>query len=421
MPLPTEPLPLAIAVGREWGFAASAAPGLVITQLADGARFDEVVDALDQAHMLEAPHPASHRIEWKLPAGYFQTLDDLLAVPSCRRVIPRAFFVADQGTLYEGIASETDLRNKQTAGDAPPVLAYLQAARLLAALEACADHTQTIGHQVRLIFLHKRKSVISDAYESGDLRLLDGVDAFISDYLAQDENQKHWDQKQVILRVALEELFEPDTPIPFGAILRRYAELKNSVRAGYMLYVSEFSFAKFKEDVEKDKIEFIAKLNKVFADIQSQLLAIPAALILIGSQMEHLGRWGTKNLLIVLGAFAFAILMDLLIRNQHHTLAALGSEIKREWGLIEGRHAAVASEFRESYDTLIRRERHQRLLLGTVSALVAGSLSISVIQLLRYSVPKLLIVPSLMSGLIAGLAIVTCHWACKRARRGEVP
>ncbi|UPG96588.1 hypothetical protein [Luteibacter aegosomatissinici] len=184
-----------------------------------------------------------------------------------------------------------------------------------------------------------------------------------------------------------------------------------------MLYVSEFSFAKFKEDVEKDKIEFIAKLNKVFADIQSQLLAIPAALILIGSQMEYLGRWGTKNLLIVLGAFAFALLMDLLIRNQHHTLTALGSEIRREWGLIEGRHAAVASEFQSSYETLARRERHQKLLLGTVSALVAGSLSISVIQLLRYSVPQPLVIPSLLAGLLAGVAMVAGQGAHKRLQR----
>jgi len=112
-----------------------------------------------------------------------------------------------------------------------------------------------------------------------------------------------------------------------------------------------------------------------------------------------------------------ANLMDLLIRNQHHTLTAVGSEIQREWGLIEGCHAAVASEFQDSYETLARRERHQKLLLDTVSALVAGSLSISVIQLLRYSVPKSLVIPSLLAGLLAGLAMVACQWAYKRLQR----
>ncbi|WP_449428592.1 hypothetical protein [Rhodanobacter umsongensis] len=139
--------------------------------------------------------------------------------------------------------------------------------------------------------------------------------------------------------------------------------------------------------------------------------------------MERQGHWGIKNILIVLGAFVFAVLMDLLIRNQRHTLDALAEEIAREWGLIEGRHAAVANEFAGSYKTLRARERHQGMLLGTVSALVAGSLCISVVQLLRYSVPKELMMAALLVGataaLAGGIAMLVILWR-NRVRQGSV-
>ncbi len=400
-------LGLAIRVGREFGLHPSPASGLVTTEIGDARRFTDTVAKLDDALLLEASYPATGKIEWKLPKGYFLTLADVLAIPSHRRTAPLPCFVGDADVLYDGPVSTGALAAMPAGSMGRALHAYLEAAALLSALAACADHVPTTGSQISLVFLHKRKLVVSDEYGLADLGELTGVEAFIEEYLTDHEGQKHWDQKQTILRVTLEELFDAETPVRFGMLLRRYAELKNSVRAGYMLYVSEFSFLKIKEDVEKDKVEFIAKLNKVFADIQSQLLAIPAALILIGSQMAPQGHWGVKNLLIVLGAFAFAVLMDLLIRNQRQTLSALAEEIAREWGLISGRHAAVADEFATSYQTLRDRERHQGRLLGTVSALVAGSLGIAVVQLLRYSVPRELLLAATEVGAVAGLIGLT--------------
>ncbi|HWX66558.1 MAG TPA: hypothetical protein VNZ27_09060 [Rhodanobacter sp.] len=418
---PSDALSLAIRLTREFGMPPSASQGLVTTAIHDPDRFKAIEAELDAALMLEASHAASGKIEWKLPKGYFLTFADLLSVPSHRRTVPERFFVAEADVLYQEEASAAFLAAQPPGSTGAILREYLEAAALLSALVTCADHVPATGSQINLVFLHKRKLVISDEYAPEDLSELSGVQTFIDEYLANQEGQKHWDQKQTILRVTLEELFETETPVCFGALLRRYSELKNSVRSGYMLYVSEFSFVKIKEDVEKDKVEFIAKLNKVFADIQSQLLAIPAALILIGSQMERQGHWGIKNILIVLGAFVFAVLMDLLIRNQRHTLDALAEEIAREWGLIEGRHAAVANEFAGSYKTLRARERHQGILLGTVSALVAGSLCISVVQLLRYSVPKELMTAALQVGALAalagGIAMSVILWRHRASRR----
>lgn len=422
MATPSDALSLAIRLTREFGLPLSASQGLVTTVIHDPEHFKAIEAELDAALMLEASHAASGKIEWKLPKGYFLTLADLLSVPSHRRTVPARFFVAEANVLYEGASSVAALATQPPGSSGVNLLrGYLEAAALLSALVMCADHVPVTGSQISLVFLHKRKLVISDQYAPEDLSELSGLQAFIDEYLVNQEGQKHWDQKQTILRVTLEELFDTETPVRFGALLRRYSELKNSVRSGYMLYVSEFSFVKIKEDVEKDKVEFIAKLNKVFADIQSQLLSIPAALILIGSQMERQGHWGIKNILIVLGAFAFAVLMDLLIRNQRHTLDALAEEIAREWGLMKGRHAAVADEFASSYKTLRARERHQGVLLGTVSALVAGSLCISVVQLLRYSVPEEVMIVALQLGAIAalagGIAMSVTLWRQRASRR----
>src|SRR5690606_22892972 len=108
-------------------------------------------------------------------------------------------------------------------------------------------------------------------------------------------------------------------------------------------------FQKVKAEVEREKLEFTTRLNKIFSDIQNQLLAIPAAMILVGGQMKQVNAFSLSNILIWLGSLVFSILMLLLIRNQRNTLAAIKNEIDHQWELIGGSHQAVSGLFEKSY------------------------------------------------------------------------
>ena len=166
------------------------------------------------------------------------------------------------------------------------------------------------------------------------------------------------------------------------------------------------TYSDFREFLEKEKLDATTKLNKVFSDVQNQLLAIPAALILVGGQMEDAGgSWTSKNIVIWLGCLVFAILMNLLIRNQCHTLQAVKQEIDQQWLQIKGKYHSVADRFESSYGQLNHRYRHQIWLIRVISLLVSISLAVSTGMLLWFSTPKASVLRSISYGLMAAFLL----------------
>ena len=99
----------------------------------------------------------------------------------------------------------------------------------------------------------------------------------------------------------------------------------------------------------------------------------------------------------------FALLMNLLINNQRHTLRAIKLEIDQQWDLIQGKHKTVADQFKSNYRQLDDRYQHQHHLLGTVSTLVAAALAFATGMLLWYSVPELQFFQSIIWGISLGV------------------
>lgn len=370
-PLPTDSMDLAILL-----FKNMQNPEVATGQLSGVVRpsidFECIRASLDTAKLLISANPTSRQIECHLPAGFFASLGALLEAPA-RRIepLPR-FYLADIDFLYAGDESA-----------APPiVLHYLQATRLYALLGKLADHQGGVGAAKTLVFLHKSKVEITPQYGEGDLYELDNLRAFEIDFVVSDTHEA---QKQTIIKTVLLELFAGRNKLPFSELLARFAEFTEKVRASYELYVAEFSFQKVKAEVEKEKLDAMLKLNKVFSDIQSQLLAVPVALVLVAGQMENSGNWTSKNVLIWLAALIFAALMDLLIRNQRHTLKAVKQEIDQQRLQIATKYQTIGPRFDGIYQEIEGRHIHQQRLIWFVDALVAASLAITTIVLLWFA------------------------------------
>ena len=221
-------------------------------------------------------------------------------------------------------------------------------------------------------------------YSSEDLVELKGVAAFAKDFINTDA---HVEQKKTIVKSILLEMKKEAEADRFsiGLIMSRFDEFSRRVSSSYQLYVSEFSFQKIKAEVEKSKFEALAKINKVFSEIQNQLLAVPVALVVVCGQMEVSNGFSLKNLFIMAGSLVFAIFMFFLILNQRNTLRTIFLEMTAEWDLIKGKHNAVKLKFDEPYKLLRKRYRYQSILLEAVGLVVLVSFSITVGMFFYYS------------------------------------
>lgn len=370
-PLPNDSLDLTILLFKSMQPREVAAGQLTGTvgQEIDFAAFEA---ALESAGLLINAIAASRAFECHLPTGFFGSLDDLLNAAARRITAPTRFYLADSDSLYGG--DEARL---------PPVgQYYLAATNLFALIGKASDHQGGVGDAKTLVFLHKEKIEITPQYGAADLHELKNLKAFEADFIA---TETHLEQKRTILKTVLFDMFSGKKKLPFAELLRRFDEFIEKVQASYQLYVAEFSFQKIKAEVEKEKLDAMVKLNKVFSDVQSQLLAVPVALVLVGGQMEDKGAWTSKNVLIWLGALVFAILMDLLIRNQRHTLKAVNQEIDQQRQQIESKYQAISDRFSEIYQEIEGRHKHQGRLITVVDMLVAVSLAVTTGMLLWFA------------------------------------
>lgn len=369
--IPTDPLELTILLYKN-SHNREVKAGQLNGELDIAINFASITGALEAQDLLINSNADTRMIESYLAKGFFTSMDDLLASPARRINAPKKFYLADSDTYCDGNFSEASSQCQQ----------YSSATKLYELLSKIADHHGGVGDTKTLIFLSKMKFEITPQYTAAELKDLNGLEDFDAQFISTDT---HLEQKRTILKMSLAELFSGRNKFPFSELLTNFSKFIDKVQASYELYVAEFSFQKVKAEVEKEKLDAMVKLNKVFSDIQNQLLAVPAALILIGGQMENKGEWISKNVLIWLGALVFAILMDLLIRNQTHTLSAVKQEVDQQRLQIETKYQSVASRFQEVYQEINERHAHQKCMIKLVDALVAICLAISTIVLLYFS------------------------------------
>ncbi|MGH1461981.1 MAG: hypothetical protein ACRBB6_08095 [Neptuniibacter sp.] len=343
--------------------------------------FSEVLRTLDRANLLGMDDEPSRVIEYTLPHrmdGFFAfDLDELLENPTRRYEAPTRFYLSDLDFLFSPDVSETNTPIE--------VKNYLDIVELISSFQSVANYSYPLNGSLRLVFLEQRKLEFDVSYTATDLVCLPDLNDFQDQFV---ESSIHAEQKGTILRASLMELFqgtEGQDVVPIKELFTRFSDLHRRITHGYELYVSEFSFEKIKGQVEKEKVEFVARLNKVFSDIQNQLLAVPAALILAGGQMDNTGEWKESNILIWLGCIVFAMFMTMLIRNQRVTLEAVKTEMSHQWEQIENEHRSVAPRFQEIYQFLNKRYLHQKWLLRFIDFIVAVVIAATTIMLLWYS------------------------------------
>ena len=319
-------------------------------------------------------------LELSVPRGQgeFFAIDwtDLLSHHGFYYEQPKTFFVASDDYFSE--------EKKETVGSRR----YKATLALIEVLREVADYADiSIDGGLKLIFLNQTKLEIPVIYSAEDVRDVPKIKNLKDDIVGV--NLSHQDQRKTIIKVVLNEMLASESlEMRFVELLKKFPDFLQRYKDSYELYVAEFSFEKVLEEVNSHKLDYSIKLNKVFSDIQNQLLAVPAALILIGSKLAPKGYIEWQNSLTLLGCIIFVLFMDMLIRNQYNSLQAVLDEINGQQQALIRRHPLLVGKFNDPYQELQKRHAHQKFLICVVDGLVGSMFLFCVVLYYWYSTPK---------------------------------
>lgn len=231
-----------------------------------------------------------------------------------------------------------------------------------------ADYHVDKGSDTILFFTGKTKLEVTDEYGEEDLIELAKMKEFKRDFLSQDD--PHTKQRKDIFKKSIISFFEGHEKINFSEFIQGFDRICEDAHNNLVLYLDDFAFDKIKQTIEKDKLEHITRLSKVFSDIQNQLFGAPISVVIVASQIQS-GE-AVKNGVVLAGSILYTLFMCIAIYNQFQTLKAIKTEFKTQLSLLNSRQVAVRDLFISAYKDLEKRADGQRNLL-IFSCVLVGS------------------------------------------------
>ncbi len=287
-------------------------------------------------------------------ANVYEDLRELLGVALNRSRIPTRFTVRDTGFTHP-IAT--------TTGTVPDSIAqYMDAVRLLSVLDKLAD-VRNGG----LLFVSNYESqlTILPEFGLGDLRPLPSFPHFAVEF---SNEESHANQKRSIIRTTLIEQFRPNRSVTMAKVLDKFEAIATDARHSLAMYMDEFSVAKVREEVERQNLDDTISLNKTLADIQNQLLALPAAILLAGATIK--AEEPLRNYSVLFGVVVFIIFVWILASNQKHSIVAISAQIRRRKAKIEKMPAGSNASILPLFTTLEERVTRQQCTLYFIKCVI---------------------------------------------------
>lgn len=157
--------------------------------------------------------------------------------------------------------------------------------------------------------------------------------------------------------------------------------------SSYTLYTQDFSFEKLRSEVDKQNREDTLRLNKTFSEIQNQLLALPAALLVMGVAIKE-DSWST-NLSVLVGVGIFMWVIRQLVANQNSSIDAIAGEIDLRRTKLADQPPEISNGVLILFKELDVRVKRQKQVLAQIRRAVHAVFVVVVILVLLAQWPSL--------------------------------
>lgn len=144
----------------------------------------------------------------------------------------------------------------------------------------------------------------------------------------------------------------------FGYLLTHFNAFSTQILIGYEQFVSNYTFDKVRREHQEKRTEYIGRLNKVFDEVATKALAIPAGIWLAISQIKEtaLNSFDTaRNAIYVLILFTLIFIVIANICGQFAILRALKDEYTSLFERLRHKKGALNSDIQK-----IKRELDER-------------------------------------------------------------
>ena len=203
---------------------------------------------------------------------------------------------------------------------------------LIGLLKANSNYIKNEYDDLELVFLRNKLCVLPVEYESVDIQNIESIENFRKELESGIDKET---KKEIFISELLNELFKVSENQRFRYLLQNYSSIYQTYMVSFSFYIEKFSFQKVKNKIEKDRIEFIRRIHTTLNEIQTKLIAIPAAILFIGTQLKEHDN-GLHNTFLFVGALVFSILFEILLRNQFRIIEIVNRDIKASKEYYEG-------------------------------------------------------------------------------------
>lgn len=260
-------------------------------------------------------------ISINFPSFYYKSLNVLIEErPELRSKLPnQIIYFSDEDCIFD----PTQIPNTNTCST---INNYLDCIALYGLLKSKADHvSQTVFNEETLFFLGKKKLEITNDLNVNNSIQIKKLKTFKTNFF---DTNIHKDAIKQIISDSLFSYFPNKNQISINNIIRDFDNIFDVINNNYSMYLSEFTFEKVKKEVEKFRTESITRINKAFSDIQMQIIAVPASLIVVANSLKTGKDFSIAvNSIVLLGALFFAISVLFMCENQKDTLKNIKHEI----------------------------------------------------------------------------------------------
>lgn len=157
----------------------------------------------------------------------------------------------------------------------------------------------------------------------------------------------------------------------FINISKRFDDLFYNYKKSYSFYLEKYSYNKVKAELDNDIISYGTRIQSVINDIQTKLISIPIAFLLISAQFDLSGVKMMNNLLLIISSIIFSCLLEILLQNQFFTLKFVYQDVKMyKLRIDENKKKAINEDLDGLFNKIYRSYRKQNKLLHLIRFLI---------------------------------------------------